>query len=134
MLKPSFKNIILFIFLKYLFFWIFMMFKNDIYTLIEINEIHNGQDLFYYLWLFGTSPTAYALLFSVPIYYSFRIKKSIFFLLIIPVIFIVEYKLYTYLDSPGDLWNGFFNALISLALFISFYFKAIREVIMKPLF
>jgi len=69
-----------------------MMFKNDIYTLIEINEIHNGQDLFYYLWLFGTSPTAYALLFSVPIYYSFRIKKSIFFLLIIPVIFIVEYK------------------------------------------
>ncbi len=48
MLKSSFKNIVLYTFLKYLFLYVLLMFKNNNYMLIRINDLKTGGDWFYY--------------------------------------------------------------------------------------
>ena len=124
-MKPFFKNIVLYIFLKYLAFYVFMMFRNNNYTLIRVNELKTFGDLFYYIWIFPYMPVIITILFSVPIYYSFKLKKIYVFLLLIAAVFVAEYFLYTYWASQLDLMNGVYNAIISIILFILFFYRHI---------
>lgn len=126
MFKPSFLNIVLYIFIKYFTFYLFMMFKNDNFYLINPG-IRDGADLFYYLWLFLSFPIVVSILFSVPIYYSFKLKKLIYFILIGIIILSIEYYAYTYFASQLNLWNGIYNIIISIILFIIFFHKTIRS-------
>lgn len=121
MLKPTAPNILLYIFLKYIAFYVFMMFKNNDFYLLEVNNIENGEDLFYYLWIFLFLPVVCMVVFSAPLYFSFKVGNAIYFLLTIGVYLVVEYFIYTYLASQADLVNGLFNGLISVMFF--FYFS-----------
>lgn len=122
MLKPSVLNIVIYFFLKYFIFYLFMMFKTDIYTLVDINSIKSGEDLFFYLWMFLSLPALCAILLSVPLYYAFKVSKVIYFLLLLSIIFALEYLLYTYMASQLDLMNGLINEVIGvLLLFLLFY-------------
>lgn len=125
MFKPTFKSIILFFFIKYFLFYVFLMFKNNDYTLIQINSFRNGEDVFYYLWLFLFLPILCSIIFSAPIYFTFRVKNGIYFILLLSAILIAEYFLYTYLASQADLMNGVYNGIISLLLLLLFFFKHI---------
>ena len=78
MLKPTVLNILLFWFVKYIAFYVLLMFKNNNYALLKVNEIKNGGDLFYYLWLFLFLPVVCMIVFSAPIYFSFRVKSLIY--------------------------------------------------------
>lgn len=99
-----------------------MMFKTDIYTLVDINSIKSGEDLFFYLWMFISLPALCAILLSVPLYYAFKVSKVIYFLLLLSIIFALEYLLYTYMASQLDLMNGLINEVIGvLLLFLLFY-------------
>jgi hypothetical protein len=125
MLKPSFKNILLYILLKYLLFYVFMMFKNNDFRILHFYNLKNGEDWFYYLWLVLFVPVLNMILFWAPIYFIFKTKKAIYFVLLMSVILVAEYFLYTYLVSQLDLMNGVYNGIISLLVLLLFFFKQI---------
>lgn len=128
MLKPSILNILLFWFVKYIIFYVLQMFKNDNYTLLGFSDLKTGEDWFYYLWLFLFLPIVSFIIFTLPMYFSFKAKNGVYFTIIIAVILIVEYILYTGLASQSDLTNGIYNGVISLLLFLLFFFKQISTI------
>ena len=131
MLRLRILNILIYFLVKYFAFYILLMFKNNDFTFLELNNIRNGEDLFYYLWLLLFLPVVSMIIFSAPIYFSFKVKKGIYFILIIGVILIAEYFLYTYLASQMDSMNGVYNGIISLLFLFLFFFKAIRSIFMQ---
>ena len=80
---------------------------------------------FYYLWLFLFLPVLCSIIFSSPIYFTFKVKNGIYFILLLSAILIAEYFLYTYWASQADLMNGVYNGIISLSLLLLFFFKHI---------
>jgi hypothetical protein len=101
------------------------MFKNNNYALLKVNEIKNGGDLFYYLWLFLFLPTICMIVFSAPIYFSFRVKSQIYFTLIIAAVLIAEYFIYTWSASQANMMIGVYNGIISLLFLLMFFFRYI---------
>jgi hypothetical protein len=128
MLKPTVLSIVLFWFVKYIAFYVLLMFKNNNYALLKVNEIKNGGDVFYYLWLFLFLPVVCMIVFSAPIYFSFRVRSPIYFALIIALILIVEYLFYTWSASQANLMNGVYNGIISILFLLLFYFKHISSL------
>jgi hypothetical protein len=128
MLKPTILNILLFWFVKYIAFYVLLMFKNSNYTLLKVNEIKTGGDLFYYLWLFLFLPVVCMLVFSAPMYFSFKVKSLVYFALIIAAILIVEYLFYTWSASQANLMNGVYNGIISILFLLLFFFRYISAI------
>ena len=128
MLKNSLLNFILFWFVKYILFYTLQMFKSGNYALIEFNKLKTNEDWFYYLWLFLFMPVLCIIIFTVPMYFSFRTKNFLLFSLTIIAIVLIEYLLYTWLASQADLTNGIYNALLTLIFFILFFFKRIKII------
>lgn len=128
MLKPTILNILLFWFIKYIVFYVLLMFKNKNYALLKVNEIRNGEDMFYYLWLFLFLPVMCMLIFSGPMYFSFKVKSLMSFMLIMATILIVEYLIYTWSASQANLMNGVYNGTISVLFLFLFFFKHISSL------
>jgi len=131
MLKPKLRNILVFIFIKYLAFYIFLMFKNDNDALISIGDLKTFQDVFYYLIIFLTLPVLFSILLLFPISYTLKIRNTYGFVLSMGCILIFEYILYTYLASPSNYWNGIYNGALSVIFLVLFFFKSIRETFKK---
>jgi len=128
-MKPTFLNILLYLFVKYIVFYIFLMFKNADFKLLEVNNIKKGEDLFYYLWLILFLPLVQILIFSAPLYYSFKVKNPLYFLLIISIIFIAEYFIYVFFTSDKHVdMNGIYNGIIGALLLLLFFFKYIKGI------
>lgn len=124
-MKATNKNIIVYIFLKYILFYVFIMFKNKNYALLEVLKIRSFQDLIYYCIMFLLMPVLFCILFLAPLKYSLKVKSRLYFLLIITSVFALEYFLYTYLASTSNLWNGLINIIIGLSLFILMFYQQI---------
>lgn len=125
MFESNIKKILLFIFLKYLVFYLVMMFKNGNYALISLNELKTTQDVFYYLWIFFFLPILISILFVAPLNYAFMAKRGTIFIAIIVSFFILEYFIYIYLASQANLINGILNTLVGLIIFIILFYKTI---------
>jgi len=69
MLKPSFVNILLSLLLKYVVVYVVFMFATNNFKLLELNNIKNGEDLFYYLWIIFFIPFVNMALFSAPLFF-----------------------------------------------------------------
>ena len=131
MLKSKFQNILLFIFLKYLFFYIFLMFKNNNYALISFGNMKTFQDIFYYLILFLTLPIVFSILLILPINFILKTRNTYAFFLSIVGVLIFEYSLYTFLASQANFWNGVFNGVFSVVFLFLFFFKSINHNLRK---
>lgn len=129
MFRPVFLSIVLYFFMKYLAFYMLLMFKNSDFYLLETGSIKTSGDLFYYLWLFLFLPVVCTAIFSVPLYFSFRVHNVIYFFLIVSLILVAEYFVYTYFASQADLVNGLYNALISILFLLLFFFRSIRSLL-----
>ncbi len=128
MLNHSVVNILLFWFVKYIVFYVFIMYKNSNYALLKVNEIKTGEDLFYYLWLFLFLPIVSMIVFTVPTYYLFKVKGIGLFLLIATLVLVVEYYAYTWLASQANLMNGIINGIITVFIFLLFFYKPMKLV------
>lgn len=126
--QPRVSNILLFWLVKYIALYILLMFKNSNYGLLKANEIKNREDLFYYLWLFLFLPIVCMVIFSAPVYFSFKVKRPIYFALIIIAVLVVEYLFYTWSASQADLVNGVYNGLISIAFLLLFFYRYISKI------
>ena len=129
MFRPIFLSIVFYFFIKYLIFYVFMMFRNNNFYLLEVSSIKNGEDLFYYLWLFLFLPVVCIVIFSVPLYFAFRVNNVLYFFLIAGLVLVGEYFVYTYFASQTDLLNGIFNAVISVLFLLLFFFRSIRSLL-----
>ncbi len=128
MLKPTLLNIILFWLVKYFVYYFLLMFKNNNFTLVKVNELNNLEDFFYYAWLFLSMPLLCVIFFLAPTYFTFKLKKIIHLILIMLIIVVVEYFLYTWLASPSNLINGIYNAVISVIFIIVFFYRYIYDL------
>jgi hypothetical protein len=126
MFKASFKNILLYILLKYLLFFVFAMFMTNNFKLLRFYNLRTGEDWFYYLWLILFFPILSMIFFSAPIYFSFRLKNIVYFILAIMAIIVAEYFVYVFFTSERHLnMKGVYNGIISLLVFYIFFFKQI---------
>src|SRR5689334_3137537 len=111
MLKRSFLNTLFFWFTKYIVLYVFMMIKNNNYALIRISELKTVEDWFYYLWIFLFLPVVSMSIFSVPLYFSFKVKSSVYFTIAIIGVLVGEFFIYTWLASQANLMNGIYNGI-----------------------
>ena len=123
-MKPTILNIIFYALVKYILFYTFLMFKDNNYKLLEVSTLKNGEDWFYYLWLFLFMPILYMVILSLPLYYTFKIKNVFYFLILLGGIFVIEYIMYTYFASQANYMNGVINGIIGIALLLLFFYKA----------
>lgn len=124
MLKPTFRNVLLFISVKYLIFYGFLMVKTADYKLLEIKNITKGHTLTYFIFVMLPVPLICMLLFSGPIYYAFRLKSTLLTLILFVAILLGEYFLYVYFTSnkhPDS--NGIYNAIVSMIVFSVMFFR-----------
>lgn len=129
MLKPSFINIILYTLLKFIIIYIVFMIATSNFKLLQLNNIQNGSDLFYYLWLVLFIPVMNMLFFSVPFFLSFKIKSKTYFLITVVSIAVLEYLLYVYFTSQKYIdVKGTYIELISLGVFYLLFFKRINAI------
>lgn len=126
MLKPKFLNIVIYIFIKYLIIFLLFMIKENSFKLLELNNIRNGEDLFYYLWIVLFFPIVDIILFSVPLYYCLKTKNKIYFVLSLLTIFSIEYLMNVYFTSQKvfDV-DVFLKVIIGLILFFIFFYRSI---------
>jgi hypothetical protein len=125
MIKPSFKNILIYIYIKYFLFYVFMMFKNHDFTLIDIGELKSVADWEYYLWIFLSLPSLSAALFSAPNYYSLKVRRPWILFLLVGATFVIEYFVYTYVASPSDFMNGIYLEILGTLLFLLFFYRVV---------
>lgn len=127
MLKPKLLNVLLFIFVKYIVFYALLMFKNENYALVSLNQLNSFQDVFYYLVIFLTLPIIFSILLLLPIYYILKIENVVYFIAAIFGILVIEYLLYTYLASQANLWNGVYNGILTVLVFMLFFSRTIKN-------
>lgn len=126
MIKPTFLNVCISILISYIIFLVIPMIINEDYRLLEFSNIRSGQDLFYYLWIVLFFPIVDIILFSVPLFYSFKIKKIFVFILVIIAVYIFEYLIFTYFTSQKIYdEDGLQKVIIGLVLFFIFFYKSI---------
>jgi hypothetical protein len=128
MIKATFQSILLYIFLKYLLFYILLMVKSDDFKLIKVADLKSGQDWFYYLWIILFMPIIAMIVFSGPLYFAFKMKKLIYFILLIGIVLIAEYFLYTYFSSQNNLMNGIYLEIIGIFVFIFLFYRDIKQI------
>ncbi len=124
MLKPTFRNVLLFIAIKYLVFYGFLMVKNADYKLLEIKNITKGHTLTYFIFVMLPLPLISMLLFSGPIYYALRLKSILLTFILFVAILLGEYFLYVYFTPnrhPDS--NGIYNAIIGVIVFSVMFFR-----------
>lgn len=112
------QSIVLFVFLKYIVFFVFLMVLRDDYRLFSSGLI-DGLTFFAIFML--PLPGLMALIFTYPLFYVFRLRKLVFFILATIGILCLEYFIYTAFASTQDLMNGVYNGLISVVLGFIFF-------------
>lgn len=137
MYKPSFPYILLCLFVKYMAFFLYFAIQDNRFKILVINKSESGQELFmnsvgYFLYVLAFV-VFLMLIFSIPIFFLLKVKNGIYFILLMVVIFMVEYFLYTYLASQGDLINGIYNGIIGLLFLLLFFYKHINSIFKRSL-
>ncbi len=106
------------------------MIKNQDFYVVQPG-IRNGSDLMYYLWIFLSLPAISIVLFTIPIHYLFKHNNLKGFPILLSVVFILEYFVYSFLASESDWRNGIYNLGIGLIVFVVVYYKYLRLRLFK---
>ena len=127
MLRPNFINVCISVFVSSIIFLIIPMIMDGDYRLLEFNNIRNGQDLFYYLWIVMFFPIIDIILFSLPLYFGLKIKNKFLVAISLFTIFSIEYFIYVYFTSHQVFdEDGLQKVIISMIIFAIFFYKSLR--------
>jgi hypothetical protein len=124
MLRPSYKNVVFCIILKFiLFLWILGIKRND-YRLMSFHL----DTLIYYLVIVFPIILIDIVLFSAPIYFAFKVKNFFLFALAIVILLIIDSCLYVVGTSYSvNDRNGIIYFTISSWALIFFFYKTIAS-------
>lgn len=126
MLKPTFLNVLLYILVKYIAFYFFLMIIRGDYKLLEGDV---GGSLAYFFIMMLPLPILSMVLTGVILYFSFKAKNSYVFFLIVISALMIDYFVYTHLASPSNLVNGIYNEAVGIVFFVVFFYGAIMKKI-----
>ncbi len=132
MYKPTFPIILLCLFVKYIVFFFIIAFVNNRFKTLVIDKSVNGQELFVNTLGYCIYALIFIfflmLIFSMPIFFAFKVKNIIYFSILLSVILVIEYFIYTYLASQLNPINGVCNVMISLVFLILFFYRQIISI------
>ena len=136
MFKATLINSFLYATIKYIIFFIVLAFIGNRFKHIVLDNAKTSSEIFSLTLNYILHVSIYMipliLIFSFPIYFIMKIKKSVFFLLSIVLFFIGEYYFYTYLYAPSNKILGIYNIIISIILLLVFFYKVIRSKFIEP--
>ena len=126
MLKPSFRNILLYLLIKYILAFIVFMVATNNYKMLQIGGIKDGSSLFYYLWMVLFFPVLEMILFSLPFFFAFKLRNPVLFCFSIGIIIVLEYFVYVYFTSQKHISvKGVAIEAIGLIVLGMCFFRAI---------
>lgn len=125
MLKPRAFNIFIYLIVKHILFFIVLAFIGGRYKSLVIKISADTQELIMNTLYYSFYPFVYTILgaavFFGPIYLAFKSKNLAYFILIMAIILVAEYYLYTYLASSAEPMNGIYNGALSVLLLLVFF-------------
>jgi hypothetical protein len=130
MYKISFKNTLLFLFLKYILFFTIIAFLDSRFEKIVLNKSDSTLEML----KLTLGYVVYIIIFLIPLivflclpyYYVLKLKNSTLFATFIIILLIIESHIYTYFYSPSDRTLGIYSIFISLSFLIFFFFQEIK--------
>lgn len=129
MLKPRAFSVFFYLIIKYILFFTLLAFIGGRYRSMVIENSTNTRELVTNTLSYSVYPVLYTVLgaaiFFAPVYYSFKAKNLAYFIVVISIILVAEYFLYTYLASPSDPINGIYNGALSILLLLLFFYRKI---------
>ncbi len=130
MLKPTYRNAVLFLFVKTLVFVVMIAFVNNRY-ISYVTDVHKEAGLLRntisylgYVLIFGVIPSI--IIFSAPIYFSFRIRQPLFFITVIGAIFGLDYFIYSRLGGFANNVERYYFWVSNLLSFLIFFYRPIK--------
>ena len=99
MLKATFKNIIFYIIIKDILFYVFLMFKNSNFKLIELENVIKGYSLMYVAMIIVPFTLFKIVIFTKPIQMALNLNKTIFAFALFVFLLLIEYSSYVYMTS-----------------------------------
>ena len=130
MQKPTYWKVVLFLIVKTVVFAIFIAFVHNRYISYitdpykEAGLLTNTISYMGYILIFGIIPTF--VIFSFPIYLSFRIKRPIYFAAAIVAILLLDYLSYSWLDGFANNLERFYFWISDLFCFLFFFYRTIN--------
>ncbi len=130
MFKVNLINSFLYLLVKYFIFFFILAFVGDRFKSIVLVNAETTSEIFkltlnyiLYVAIYGIP---LILVFSFPLYYILKIRKGLYFVLSITLLFTVEYLIYTYLYAPSNKILGIYNIIVGIILLGIFFYKSIR--------
>ncbi|MDV2463438.1 hypothetical protein CMU11_15420 [Elizabethkingia anophelis] len=130
MFKVNLINSFLYLLVKYFIFFFILAFVGDRFKSIVLVNAETTSEIFKLTLNYILYVAIYAipliLVFSFPLYYILKIRKGLYFVLSITLLFTVEYLIYTYLYAPSNKILGIYNIIVGIILLGIFFYKSIR--------
>lgn len=131
MLTTRFRNIVLFIFSKYLVFAVVLATLDSRFRLLVTDRSKTTSDwivnTFHYFMYVLLVIIVFIAIFSLPFYFLFRINNKILFLLAMLSILLVDSVCYVWFNATGNLEYGAIDLLVGILMMLLFFFKPIRQ-------
>lgn len=126
MLKPSILNLFTYTLFKYLCFYLLLMFIRNDFSFFE-NDLLDMTS--YFLVFMLPLPVIMFVCFYLPIYFVLKKIKPRLTLVLLLLIVILEYILYTKIASSIDYKNGIYLQVLGVLLFFVFFQKKVRSIV-----
>ena len=129
MLQPTIYNVVLYFLVKYLLFYAGNIVYQGSYQWLDLSNLKMGQDVFYWLWMFGFLPVVSSILFAVPLSLVLRLSRPVSFSCALAAFVVVDYAFYVFLNSQKPLdADGFYHETIGLAVLAFLFHGRIRAI------
>lgn len=120
MIRYKKSSVFKFLLLKNLIFFLVLAFKGNRFTKLVIDRSENSYELIrnsmgYILWILLFS-LLLTILFTIPVYFSLKIKKNVYFYLLMFLLILLDYSIYLYFTSQAyfqDI-NGMYIIIIDI--------------------
>lgn len=113
-----------YILLRYVLFFVVLHSTNKDVKFVKLSDLKNGEDWFYFVWLFFIPVIIEAIVFGLPM--SFGLNKmaepnnKLIFYLLFVVLFLLEFFLANWLYGTS---SAFLKVCVSLVLFLVLFWK-----------
>ena len=124
MLKPTIGSVVLYFLGKYLLFYAGNLVYQGSYQWVDLSTLKSGQDVYYWLWMFGFLPVVSSILFAVPLALVLRLSRPVFFSCAV-----ADYAFYVFFSSqkPLDAY-GLYHEIIGLVVLTFLFHRRIRAI------
>ncbi|GAA4393208.1 hypothetical protein [Hymenobacter koreensis] len=129
MLKPTIGNVALSFLVKYPLFYAGNIVYQSSYQWLGLSALKSGQDVLYWLWMFGFLPVVSILLFAVPLSLILRLSRPVTFSCALAGFVVVDYAFYVFFTSQKLIdSHGFYHETVGLSVLAFLFHRRIRAI------